>query len=138
MTRPPAHLRPEPDYELLWALLLPVLAAMAALVFALGFVLPKCVLFSLTGVPCLGCGGTRALRFLVGGDWGGALLANPMVVVLVGLVFLFWLYCLGVVLRWLPRWRPSAVAPKWAWGLRAALVVLLSANWIYLIARYAG
>lgn len=31
-----------------------------------------------TGRPCLGCGGTRALRKMSQGDWRGALAANPL------------------------------------------------------------
>lgn len=31
-----------------------------------------------TGVPCLGCGGTRALGRMARGDWRGALAANPL------------------------------------------------------------
>jgi hypothetical protein len=31
-----------------------------------------------TGLPCLGCGGTRALESMRRGDWRGALAANPL------------------------------------------------------------
>lgn len=31
-----------------------------------------------TGRPCLGCGGTRALRRMSRGDWRSALAANPL------------------------------------------------------------
>jgi len=31
-----------------------------------------------TGLPCLGCGGTRALARMSRGDWRGALAANPL------------------------------------------------------------
>jgi hypothetical protein len=31
-----------------------------------------------TGLPCLGCGGTRALERMAQGDWRSALAANPL------------------------------------------------------------
>lgn len=39
---------------------------------------PVCSFRQRTGVPCLGCGGTRALRLAAGGDLRGALRTNPL------------------------------------------------------------
>lgn len=50
-----------------------------------------CAFHSVTGLPCGFCGGTRAVRSLVAGDWDRAIYMNPLavVVVLVGVpVFL--------------------------------------------------
>ena len=37
-----------------------------------------CSFKAATGLPCLGCGGTRALARMALGDWRGALQANPL------------------------------------------------------------
>lgn len=39
---------------------------------------PVCSYRQRTGVPCLGCGGTRALSLAARGDLAGALRANPL------------------------------------------------------------
>jgi hypothetical protein len=39
---------------------------------------PVCSFRQRTGMPCLGCGGTRALRLASRGDLRGALRANPL------------------------------------------------------------
>lgn len=37
-----------------------------------------CSFKAATGLPCLGCGGTRALARMARGDWRGAVQANPL------------------------------------------------------------
>lgn len=60
---------------------------------------PPCIFRKATGIHCPGCGSTRALRALAGGDFFAALRYNPLsVAVLFALPFL-------LVLR-RPRFRP--------------------------------
>jgi hypothetical protein len=47
---------------------------------------PPCPFLALTGVPCPGCGGLRAVRDLVTGDLAGALSSNAWAVLTVVLV----------------------------------------------------
>lgn len=42
-----------------------------------------CVFHSATGLPCAFCGGTRAVRSLVAGDWERAIYLNPLAVAVV-------------------------------------------------------
>lgn len=42
-----------------------------------------CAFHSLTGLPCAFCGGTRAVRSLVAGNWEHALYLNPLAVAVV-------------------------------------------------------
>ncbi len=42
-----------------------------------------CAFHSMTGLPCAFCGGTRAVRSLVAGDWEHALYLNPLAVAVV-------------------------------------------------------
>lgn len=84
-----------------------------------------------TGLPCVGCGGTRAMSFLLHGDWRSAFLMNPGAV----FVAVFWavisLYALGVVFLKIRPWRLSwAVHIPWRW----LVVAGVAANWIYLLA----
>ena len=48
-----------------------------------------CPMIHLTGLPCAGCGLTRAFLFIATGQWGRAAYINPMAC----LVILFALYC---------------------------------------------
>jgi hypothetical protein len=94
--------------------------------------LPACPLHAWTGLPCPGCGATRAALALTRGDLAGALAHNPLVAL--GLVGL-----LGA----------GALAPLWVWArgplpvahgvpanlLRATIAGTLLANWLWLLAR---
>lgn len=88
----------------------------------------SCAWKAVTGVPCAGCGGTRSLLFLLGGDWQAALQLNPGVVIAGGLLLLVNLYAAAVLLFHIRPWRP--VVRGWRWALGGAVV----ANWVYLLA----
>jgi len=52
-----------------------------------------CPFLAITGVPCPGCGGLRAVNHLTDGDWVAALSSNAMAVVLVltaGIAWVVW------------------------------------------------
>lgn len=94
----------------------------------LGF--PVCAWKRLTGLPCVGCGGTRAVDSLVRGDIAGALAMNPAA--LIGVMFFAALavYAGGILILRLEPLRPAVLRGN-AW--RFALAALLGANWIYLL-----
>lgn len=87
-----------------------------------------CAWRGMTGIPCAGCGGTRAAVLLLQGDWWRALVLNPGVVLgavaSAGAV----LYAGAVIFFRLEPWRPRLHG--WRWWLAAAV----AANWIYLLA----
>lgn len=91
---------------------------------------PACGLKSLTGYPCLTCGSTRAIRALLGGDLGAACTVNPLTTLGVGILFLGGLAS-GL---WLLGVRPDLKlrGRNLRWALAGALV-LLAANWVYLL-----
>lgn len=85
---------------------------------------------SLTGRPCLGCGGTRSLWALVYGHGEEAFLMNPGVFLLALLGVVLVPYAGSVVFFKFSPWRPSwALRLPWRWLLLSALAV----NWIYLL-----
>jgi hypothetical protein len=93
---------------------------------------PGCPLHAWTGLPCPGCGSTRAVLALLRGDVLGAVAWNP----LAGLG----LALLGVACALAPVWvaagwpLPSldAVLPA---RTRFVLVAALVLNWVYLVLR---
>ena len=91
---------------------------------------PGCVFHALTGVPCPGCGTTRAVLALARGDVPAALAWNPLAAatLLVGgaacVLAPLWLALRGPVPVF-PRQLPVPA--------RVALVLAIAANWAWLI-----
>jgi hypothetical protein len=99
---------------------------------------PVCPTALFFGVPCPGCGLTRATLALLHGDLAGALHFHPLVFVLAPL----FAYVLGVSLVDYVRGTPSAPARLTAWvsqriryGAALALLVVALGVWG---ARFAG
>ena len=117
--------------------LLLVFAAAAALVGAVlwlahysGLGLSVCTWKGLTGMPCAGCGGTRSVSLLLGGEVASALAMNPLAIIAVAGTLLATVYAgLVVVFRLEPLRPPFLRAKFW----RFALPGLIGANWIYLL-----
>jgi hypothetical protein len=127
--------RAEPsDRSLALVLALGAASALALLPFAARFAafVPPCPFHALTGVPCVGCGTTRALVALARGDVPGALAWNPLSALA--------LIAGGAACALLPLWvalrQPLPIlAPELPRRARALLVALLVLDWVYLIAR---
>ena len=77
-----------------------------------------CPFLELTGRPCPGCGGLRAVNLFTHGDVAGAVGSNALVLVLGGLLAGAWAF--WTVRRW--RGRPTPVVSD-----RTLLVVLVVA-----------
>jgi hypothetical protein len=92
---------------------------------------PKCAWKSATGIPCAGCGGTRAGILLLNGDIIGAFAINPLATMFAMISVAVSAYSVLVIigvkkpLR-LNIKRRSVVLPTIA-------VALVVANWIYLL-----
>lgn len=132
------RLRPgETDWEAIWGGVLGVGLIAGALWMRIGLPLPKCVIFGLTGIPCLSCGGTRTARALLAGDPMTAIQTNPLVAVGLLAAGVFTMYAAVVVLARLPRLRITDVSASTKRALRIVIPVCLAAAWIYLIATLA-
>ena len=93
---------------------------------------PRCVLKTLTNIPCLTCGGTRALDALLHGHLAAALRLQPLLTLLAMVAVAWVVYAVAGALFGLPRARVLATRREKIL-LVAAAAALSLANWIYLI-----
>lgn len=124
----------ETDHEALWLGVSIGAAALAGTWLALGLPRPLCPLHAATGLPCPGCGTTRAVEAIFAGDWGAALLLNPLACAAFVAVVIFDLYAAIVLLGRLPRWRLNGALP---FVVRGGALAALGLNWIWLMWRAA-
>jgi hypothetical protein len=125
----------EVDHERLWLSVALAGAALVVLWVAAGHEeLPRvlCPFRHLTGVPCVACGGTRALLALTRGELQAAFFWNPLVAVS-AIAALAWLaYAAVVTLLRAPRLRVRLGARD-RFLFRAAAWTALVGNWMFLI-----
>ncbi len=121
----------ELNHELVWPAAFIAGAVFAWGWFLAGLQLPQCVFIRLTGLPCLGCGGTRCARNLVHLDFGQAFLFHPgfFLVVLAATLWaiysaVFWLRRDTLRLRFF-------VEPAKARRARVTFFLLLAVHWAW-------
>ena len=95
----------------------------------------RCPLLAIFGIPCVTCGGTRAMVALVTGDAIQALAWNPLVA-LGGLAAMVWLPLAALMLGGLIK--PPRIPPTMPAVGRAAIVGALVLNWGYLLLWFRG
>lgn len=122
----------ETDHEAIWLIVSVVGVGLAALWFAWHLPWPFCVFHALTGHPCPTCGLTRAAIAFCHGNFSAALFWNPLATAGYCGVVAFDLYAAFVLVAHSRRLRFTALQPATKRLLRAAIVVLFLANWIYL------
>lgn len=113
-----------------------LLASLFALAVTLDF--PLCPLASAFGIPCPGCGLTRATLALLRGDLRSALHFHPLVWLLTPLFTLFMASAAIELLRNPARTRDK---PRSLWhgrGSNAAALLLLAVTLGVWLARFAG
>jgi len=123
----------ELDAELIWLCVTVASGAIGMVWLALQLPVPQCTFRTLTGVPCVTCGATRAAMALMEGNIVGAFWLNPLVFVGMAAVALFNLYALAVLLMRAPRLRVVAPARRVRRTLVAISCSVLLLNWIYLL-----
>ncbi len=113
-------------------LFLGVLGGASAWVFLNGtFQLPflqRCGIWTLTGLPCPLCGGTRSIKALLAGDWSQSIAWNPLVPPLAFLIAL-WAVLLLLELGLNRCLLPDAWWPRWSRRILALSLVLLMIWW---------
>ena len=122
--------REERQIALLWGVSAASALVLRPLWLAVAPLLPPCPFLTLTGVPCLSCGTTRAAVAFLDGRPLDALAANPLAALAGGAFVLGGLAApLWVAVR-LPA--PDLAAPLAPWA-RIAIIVVLLANWAWVI-----
>jgi hypothetical protein len=127
--------RAGPEYLRRWLAFLGAVLLIGLLVTALHLCgVRVCLFHRLTGLPCLTCGGTRALAALAVGDVVRAFRVQPLVSALI-VVCSLWLavntFCLAV---W--RRRVSVRLSPLGWFLLVTgLLALAVCNWVVLFRR---
>lgn len=130
---------PRPARQLEW-LIAPLIsaAALAGLLVAARFydrlpvTPPPCAFREAFDIPCLGCGGTRAMRALAGGDLASSLRFNPAVPLALVAILVWVSLALFRYFRGTPRPPLDELNRRFR---RNAVVVgsLLVLDWIYLL-----
>jgi hypothetical protein len=95
--------------------------------------IPSCTFRMLTGIPCPTCGATRSVVALARGNVAASFMMNPLTALclLAGtLIFLYSLTCLAFDL---PKIN-LLLSSKEEIALKASVIILLLAQWAYLIA----
>jgi hypothetical protein len=129
-TRPPVT--PALIAPLVTAIAVAGLLGVARIYDSLPFQPPPCGLRTLTGIPCLGCGGTRCVKALARGDIATAFFFNPLVALAVLGVFV-WLVAALIRSRLPASHRSLERKPIPMPWIIAGVVLLVAANWTYLI-----
>lgn len=125
---------------LLWGGVAAALLALAPLAPRFAGLLPACPLKGLTGVPCPGCGTTRAALALGSFDPVAAFAVSPLaaagwIFVIVGGLLAGGLALAGVEPPGLGRWM-DRLDRQWSPAARAGLLAAIALNWLYLL--YTG
>lgn len=121
----------ELNHELVWPLAFLGSSALGWFWFRIGWRLPDCLFFAVTGLPCLGCGGTRCARHLAQGDLSGAFFFHPGFAILFSAAVLWTVYS---AFFWLSRGTLRlrlAVDAEGERRLRWGLLGLAAAHWLW-------
>lgn len=128
----------EINHELIWLAISIASIAFAGVWLWIGLPWPRCTFHDLTGHPCLTCGMTRsAIRFFHG-DFIGALRWNPLFFVGLCAVTIFDVYAVAVLTTGARRFRLVQLTITEKRIMRVLVIVLVLANWIYLLSRPAS
>ena len=100
-----------------------------------GYLDARCPLLALFGIPCITCGGTRAMVALVAGDAIEALAWNPLVA-LGGLAAIAWLPAATLMLLGLLN-RPR-IPTVLTTAARRTIIGGFALNWGYLLVWFRG
>jgi hypothetical protein len=123
----------ELDHELLWLTVSLGAGLALAAWFAAQLPTPHCVFHSLTGLPCLTCGATRAAIQFFHGHFGASFLFNPLAFLAYCGLIVFDLYALRVLITRALRLRLVNFSRTEKSFIRYAALLLLAGNWLYLL-----
>lgn len=123
----------EIDHELIWLSVSLGSLGLAASWFALHLTWPVCLFHAITGHPCATCGATRSAIAFFHGQFGVAWVWNPLAFVVYSTLSIFNAYAFVVLISRTRRLRIAHLSAGEKNFMRTAAVILLAANWIYLL-----
>ena len=124
----------ETDWEKLVAIAFPLLAAFATLWLKLGLPSPPCTLKHTTGIPCAGCGGTRATFAMMHGHWSEAFDLNPLATLGFIGATAYWIFSMALIFRGSGRrLRADGMTRGGKFCVRFGIVAMLLANWLWVL-----
>ena len=126
------------DHELVWLGISLGGLALAWIWFAVGLPWPHCIFLTITGHPCLTCGATRCAIAFFHLDFAAAWKWNPLVFAFLCWISIFDLYAAVVLTLRARRFRIIQFTPAERKFFRAAFILVLLTNWIYLLSRPRG
>jgi hypothetical protein len=121
------------DYELVWLTVSLASLCAAAIWLTLNFPWPQCLFRTVTGLPCVTCGATRSALQFFHGNFAAALMFNPLAFVVYCGLTIFDIYALVVLITRGPRLRVTEISAAEKKIVRTLVVLLLVANWSYLL-----
>lgn len=89
-----------------------------------------CIFHRFTGIPCPGCGLTRAGGHLLHAEWREALWCNPMVYPLALILTILFLSAIVDAL-FDTKWFERLSHVKISWPVIVVLIILVAANWAW-------
>lgn len=123
----------ETDYEALLLGVTLVTAALGWLWLHYQLPTPLCPFAHFLGLPCPTCGGTRAVKALVAGDFWAALQFNPMIVTCLSVLAAVDGYAAFAVIFRSPRIRFGPFPKKFSNVFRMLIWTGIVLNWTYLV-----
>ncbi len=94
--------------------------------------MPACAFKMLTGIPCPTCGATRSVVALARGDVTASFIMNPLTALCLLAGILVFLYSLATIIFDLPKIN-MLLSSKNEIALKASVIILILAQWAYLI-----
>jgi hypothetical protein len=124
---------PRSPVHIAWGIIV-ILAILLVRIFSnLLPLIPPCIFRLVTGIPCLTCGGTRCIVALSNFDIAASFHYNPLIMLtLIGLILFSLIIFAGIIFR---RRLAITLSPLEKRGLRISAILLVAANWVYLIIR---
>ena len=122
-----------PDHELIWFAVSVASISGAAIWLALALPWPRCAFLAVTGLPCVTCGATRSAFQFLHGHFSASLFFNPLAFVAFCSVLAYDLYALVILAARAPRLRFGNFSRSEKLLARAAVIILLAGNWLYLL-----
>src|SRR5450432_295361 len=123
----------EIDHELLWLIVSCATFAGLASWVAARLPTPQCAFRSLTGLPCITCGATRAAIQFFHGHFAASFLFNPLAFLALCSLLALDVYALAVIAARAPRLRLGNFSRAEKRLARLLGIILLAGNWIYLL-----